>query len=119
MHIHVDCCNNERTWLPYEPRGDRKFLTLHPWCSDCGEVKYIGPDRGKGIGYYVNILSDIKKRKKKAVTDVQMRLIVKELEGIHDFEDFYTMSLHSQERIFVDAVARYTNLREEFIEDFL
>lgn len=119
IRLHVDCGNDERVWLPYEAMGDSKFLRSHPWCVNCGEVKYIGPDRGKRIGYYQNILSDIKRRRKKALADVQIRLIVKELEGVHDFEDSYTMSRHSQDRIFMDAVKRHTNLREEFIEEFL
>ena len=117
--LHVECGIDERVWVDYVPMGDRRFLKPHPWCVECGEVKYIGPDRAKAMGYYVNILSDIKRRRKKALTDVQTRLIVKELEGFEDFEDSYSMSRHNQEKIFVETVKRHTNLREEFIEDFL
>lgn len=118
--LHRDCGNKERVWLPYEVRGLYKGLRAHSYCTDCGTVKNISPDRAKDIGYFINILSNIGKRlENKKITQVQMRLIIKELEDTTGFKDTYGISKTDQEKIFIKTVRKHCNLPERLITEAL
>lgn len=117
MHDHESCSPQDWQWLPYDYGNDRGFLKEHPYCVHCGAVKNMGPDRARGMGFFANVLASIARRRK--LTDVQIRLIMKRLEEIEDFEDNYTLSGSSQKEWFLDAVEMYTSLPREFIEEYL
>ncbi|PKK86280.1 MAG: hypothetical protein CVT48_01735 [Thermoplasmata archaeon HGW-Thermoplasmata-1] len=65
----------------------------------------------------MNVLGEIRKGGK--LTQVQVRLIAKELEGILSFEDKYDMRGSSQEKMFVDAVMGHSSLSWNFVKGYL
>ena len=69
--------------------------------------------RAKRMGYYTNILARL------GIAKVQIRLIAKELERIQDFDDVYSMTRSEQEGLFIDAVKKYSKVREDTIRAFL
>ena len=117
--VHEDCGYDERLWLPIndEPANTVK----HPYCKHCGVVRNLSVDRAVGVGYFMNVLSSMKRanRKEKLITDVQVRLISKELIGMDDFEDVYWIRGSSQEDLFIKTVRKYCNLSESYIRSFL
>ena len=115
---HKSCGRNDKVWLPFEIAGENKGLKLHPYCVHCGSVKNISSDRARNIGYYVNVLARMGHHTR-CVTKVQMRLIVKALEGCDGFEDPYSMTGYAQRNIFIDAVKKYCNLSEHLVSSML
>ena len=116
---HLDCGNHEKVWLPHIIREDMCGLKSHPYCIKCGIVKNIGSDRAKGIGYFINVLSRLEKHLKLPGSTVRMRLSVKELEKLEDFEDIYSMSKHTQEKVFTSVVKKYYQIPDNTIQHFL
>jgi len=117
--VHEDCGYDERLWLPI---NDESAGTVrHPYCKHCGVVRNLSVDRAVGVGYFMNVLSSMKRlnRKEKLITDVQVRLISKELMGLEDFEDVYWVRGSSQEDLFIKTVRKYCNLSEAYIRSFL
>lgn len=111
---HVSCGSNERVWFPFVSKGLSSGLKPHPYCIHCGQIKNISSDKAKNIGYFINILSDIEKNNKN-FTQVQKRLVIKELENIDDFKDVYSMTFSGQEMIFVQILKKYSNVSTDFI----
>lgn len=116
---HVDCGNIDKVWLPYMIRERPIVLKSHPYCVQCGMVKNIGSDRAKGTGYFINALSHIEKHLNLPGSSIRMRLVAKELEKIEDFEDDYSMSKYSQEKIFICIIKKYYHLPDRTIQQFL
>ncbi|MEA2055065.1 MAG: hypothetical protein U9O96_08200 [Candidatus Thermoplasmatota archaeon] len=116
MCLHTSCGSEERVWLPL--RNDEKSeVALHPWCTKCGTVKNISSDKAKKMGYWTNILARISQRFN--VAQAQKRLAAKELEAYDGFDDVYSLTGSSQQKIFVEVVKKYFNLREKTIYSFL
>ena len=108
-----ECCGTaEKVWLPYELEGRSRGLVPHSYCIHCGVVKNISPDKAKRMGYYTSILARL------GITKVQIRLIAKELERIQDFDDVYSMTRSEQEEVFINAVKKYSKVREDTIRAF-
>lgn len=116
---HIDCGNTEKVWLPHIIREQTTGLKSHPFCIRCGIVKNIGSDRAKGMGYFINVISLIEKYLKKSGSSVRMRLVVKELEKIDDFEDAYSMSKYAQEKVFTGIIKKYYQIPDRTIQQFL
>jgi hypothetical protein len=116
---HLDCGNHEKVWLPHMIREDICGLKSHPYCIKCGVVKNIGSDRAKGIGYFINVISSIENHLNIPGSTVRMRLAVKELEKVEDFNDAYSMSKFNQEKVFIDIVKKYYQIPERIIQHFL
>lgn len=125
---HIDCHNSEMVWLPIDQRN--KELKKHYFCIKCGSVKNRHEPAARTIGYYVNILSDIrrylKSENKKAgrvitkLTNTQIRLIVKEMEAISSFNDTYTCNKNSQDQLFLEITGKYiSSIRREQLSNFL
>lgn len=111
--------SSTKVWLP---RLDNHIVVPHPYRKNCGTVKNISSDRAKEIGYYLDILSEIKKYLEKGrgkLTQVQMRMIVKELQKTGRFEDTYGIKSSAQKSAFISAAMRYTNLSLGTIDSFL
>jgi len=102
---HESCGAAEKVWLPYEFEDRSRGLRPHSYCIHCGVVKNISSDRAKPMGYYTNILA------KMPITKVQMRLIVKDLEG-RNFDDIYSMMRSEQEKVFSSVVQEYCHVSE-------
>jgi len=116
MCSHRSCGTEQKIWLPVRNDGKSEVVP-HPWCIKCGMVKNISSDRAKKMGYWINILSYISNRFN--ITQAQKRLVVKELESYDGFDDAYSMRGSSQQKIFVEVVKKYLNIREETIYSFL
>lgn len=115
---HESCGSVNKIWLPHEFHVGTKGLKSHVYCINCGAVKNISTDRPKKASYYVNSLSKVDKRIVK-LTKVQVRLIVKELERIKDFDDAYSMTRQAQEKTFIKIVKNYCNVSESYIVSIL
>ncbi len=73
------------------------------------------------MGYYVNVLSEIKRyleKKGGKLSDAQARLVYKALNQ-EEFGDAYWIRGSAQKSIFVAAVVKYANLSPAFVESFL
>ena len=116
--LHESCGSVDKIWLPHEVYVGTKGLKSHVYCTKCGSVKNISTDSPKKASYYVNSLSKVDKRIIK-LTKVQVRLIVKELEGIKDFDDAYSMTRQAQEKTFIKVVKNYCNVSEGYITSIL
>jgi hypothetical protein len=116
---HIDCGNTEKVWLPYIVREHPIILKSHPFCIRCGMVKNIGSDRAIGRGYFINAISQIEKHLKIPGSSVRTRLVVKDLEKIEDFDDGYSMSKYTQEKVFIRIVKKYYQIPDRTIQQFL
>lgn len=115
---HNNCGNTEKVWLPYVVRGHSYALIAHPFCTECGIIKNINSDKAVGIGYFINILSRIDKHLKIPGSSVRMRLVIKDLEKIPDFEDKYSMSRFAQEKEFMNVIKKYYPIPDRTIQKF-
>ena len=109
--------SNDRVWLPTE----RGVLKKHPYCISCGVVKNISSDRGKRLGYFANVLANLKKYlegRGYKVSQAQIRLILKDLEKM-DVDDVYSFSFSKQKNIFVKVVTKHIRVRRELVESLL
>ncbi len=116
---HIDCGCTEKVWLPYVIREHTYGIKSHPFCIMCGVVKNIGSDRAKSRGYFINVLSQIEKHLKIPGSSVRMRLVVKDLEKIEDFDDAYSMSKYAQEKVFINIIKNYYQIPDRTIQQFL
>lgn len=116
---HLDCGNTEKVWLPHSIREHTYGLKSHPFCIKCGMVKNISSDRAKGNGYFINVISQLDKHLKIPGSSVRMRLAVKELQKIEDFEDAYSMTKYSQEKMFINIIKKYYKIPDKTIQQFL
>jgi hypothetical protein len=116
---HIDCGSAEKVWLPYLVREHNSGLKSHPFCIQCGAVKNIGSDKAKNRGYFINIISQIEKHLNIPGSSVRVRLVVKDLEKIEDFDDTYSMSKYNQEKIFIGILKKYYQIPDRTIEQFL
>jgi len=114
---HKSCGNKEKVWLPHVSREAEYGLKSHPYCIHCGAVKNISSDMPKRTGYYINVLSQI--RKNYRISDVQTRLILNELNSKEDFDDPYWTTGFAQEQIFVLALKKYSSIPESIIKPLL
>ncbi|HEY9246656.1 MAG TPA: hypothetical protein VIO11_07420 [Candidatus Methanoperedens sp.] len=116
---HAECSSIEKVWLPYIVRERQNGLKPHLFCTRCGMIKNIGPDKSIGRGYYINIVSKIEKHLNIPGSAVRMRLVAKELEKIEDFDDSFSMSRYNQEKIFINIVKKHYQIPDRTIQQFL
>lgn len=93
----------------------------HPYCISCGVVKNISSDRGKGLGYFANVLANLKRYlegRGYKISQAQIRLILKELEKM-DVDDVYSITFSKQKEIFINLTTKYVKVRRELVEQFL
>ena len=123
MCAHKSCGIAEKVWHPYEIAGVKNGVKPHSYCIRCGTIKRVSSssDSPKNIEYYINVLTEISKTpgEKKRITKVQIRLIVKELEGMTDFCDTYWVTKSAQEGMFISVVQKYSRITEGFVKSFL
>jgi hypothetical protein len=110
---HHVCGKEERIWLP---TSDMRYGSLekHPWCKTCGLVKNISDDRPKKIGYWMNLFSYLSSEI--ALTQVQKRLISKELKDTEIFHDMFGSFGSDQKDIFLRILTKYVSLESLDIE---
>lgn len=109
--------SNDGVWLPIEIGVFKK----HPYCVSCGVVKNISSDRGRCLGYFANVLANLKRYlegRGYKISKAQIRLILKGLEKM-DVDDVYSISFSKQKEIFIDLTMKYIKVRRELVEQFL
>ncbi|MEF8874546.1 MAG: hypothetical protein V5A88_07760 [Candidatus Thermoplasmatota archaeon] len=102
-------------WLPLLRKKSKMTLAPHPYCSKCGLVRNIGPDRPRKIGYYIEKLSELErylekedsKGGKSKLTEAQKRLIVKDMENQEVFKDLYGVLASTQADKFIEIIQKY------------
>jgi len=114
---HEDCRYDERGWLPID--SEVANTVRHPHCKHCGTVRNLFGDSAVGMGYFMNVLSSMKRRGGKVIADSQIRLISKKLMSMDDFEDRYWMRRSIQEEVFINTVSKYCNFSQNYIKSFL
>ena len=95
------------------------------YCVKCGKIRYLGSARAKKMGFYINLLKDIQrksdvlyKRKvtKHRLTQVQIRLILKELREDEFFSDQFCNHRYSQWEKFRKTLMKYCPLPDEAVD---
>jgi hypothetical protein len=122
---HESCGRENRLWLPmcsqlsYDKRViiNKSDTALHNWCVKCGCIQNLSEDHSKKLGYWINILSGIAKGK--YLTQIQKRLIIKELESYEYFEDLYGVTGSAQKEIFIKTVKKYCTIHESIINSYV
>lgn len=115
---HKKCHPTNRLWVPcHVDHEGKEFDKIKPhyYCEECGEVEYLGPDKARRIGYFSNILGDIKRcldvEYKKGgtlkITKTLLRLIVMELNRIDDFTDKFSKPFTTQKKEFFSIVKKF------------
>ncbi len=115
---HRPTGSGQHAWLEIEAWGRERGLRQNPFCVKCGVAMNVTSDRGKGLGYFSNLLGHMKKQldeEGRKLADVQIRLIMKEMEGA-DVGDTWSATGTQQMEFFVEAVKKYTGLTEAEIE---
>mgnify|MGYP000616130268 CR=1 FL=1 len=131
---HENCDSSKALWLNINLEKNPVIsvegkIKRHRYCKHCGTIEYKREERAKGTGYFANILTRIKNFLEKEhrtfgignikITDAQVRLIMKEIEEIEDFEDRYWRSFDSQKEVFIKIVRKYVpRLSAHFINAF-
>lgn len=123
---HIESHKDHSIWV----KPDLKERVHSPaqkrsYCKKCGKIKYVGSARAKKMGFYVNLLKEIQRKSevlnrrgitRHRLTQVQIRLILKELKEDEFFLDSFCTHSYSQWERFRDVLKKYCPLPEEAIE---
>jgi len=107
----------ERAWFPETETAFRPV----PVCDSCGTLKNVSADRGKNIGFYINILTQMKRHLERngyKISDSQIRLIINEISRADGFDDAYWIKKSTQRSIFIKSVQKFVPLTRAFVERF-
>lgn len=127
---HTKCHSTDRIWVPSHVNQEGTELDKirpHFYCTHCGEIEYLGPDRARGIGHFSNILGDIKryldvdykKGGSTKITTALLRLITLELNKIDDFTDKFSKSFTAQKLEFFLILKKFLpSLNRDLFENF-
>jgi hypothetical protein len=113
---HQNCGREHRIWVPDGPLL-WKEVELHPWCVHCGQIKNISDDRGKKVGFWINMLSSLDDHL--SLTQVQKRLIVQDLLNNDGFSDLYAVTQSAQKDLFISLIQKYTSYPRRTIIEWL
>ena len=96
-----------------------------PYCKKCGRIKYMGSAPTKKMGFYINILKEVQRKidvmyrrkiTKHRLTQVQMRLVLKELNADEDFNDRFSNNRYNQWDHFKTTLKKYCDIDEELLD---
>jgi len=96
-------------YLPAYVDGIRSTVKNHAYCCDCGVVKVSGPDRGRGPGFFMSVLSDVARRCR--LSEVQVRLISNEIKNDELFTDPFGSYYTFQKVRFIEIIRKYAGSR--------
>jgi len=111
--VHCNHRSKNRVWA----ENVSGVLKLHPYCENCGTLKNVSSLKGKKLGHFMKVVSELKKSCR--ITEVQLRLIAKELESNPDFQDLWWINYEQQKKIFVEVVTRYVRVNRQVVESLL
>lgn len=115
---HQKCHPSDRLWIPShvdEEGMESEKIKPHYFCVHCGEVEYKGAEKARDFGYFSNVLGDIKRyfenESKKGsntkLTSTILRLIMKELQTIDDFNDKFSKPFIIQKQEFIRILRKF------------
>lgn len=120
--IHKD----HKLWVK-PPRSEKKHTPQQPrlYCKKCGRLKYTGSAFAREMGYYVNLLNEVKRKMdllyrrkiiKRRMTKTQVQTIIRDLMNDDDFRDNFSNQSFSQYDLFKSTVKKYTNIDDCIID---
>lgn len=109
---------NAWPWLPTQRSG---ILIRHPYCTDCGLVKFVGASRGMDLGGITNLLGRLGRflrRNAGRLTEAHQRLIV---QGVRDrgLDDPFSLSREAQYGHLARLLSEILGHPPEVIESYL
>jgi hypothetical protein len=113
---HISSGKEDWIWVPISELHGKDIMS-HPWCVNCGVIKNISDDRAHKLGYWINIFSRLANHF--SLTQVQKRIIAKELASNKIFNDIYSITESSQKEYFKNIIAKYCKINKNIIESFI
>ncbi|MBN1539670.1 MAG: hypothetical protein JW939_05950 [Candidatus Thermoplasmatota archaeon] len=123
---HLETHRDQSIWVKPDIRERMHSpAQRRSYCRKCGKIRYIGSARAKKMGFYVNLLKEIQRRSevlnrrgitRHRLTQVQIRLILKELREDEFFSDPFCTHSYSQWDRFRATLRKYCPLPDEAIE---
>ena len=95
------------------------------YCRKCGKIKYVGSAGARKLGYYINLLKEVQRKvdvlyrrkiTKHRLTNVQLRLIIKELKTDDYFLDRFANNREAQYNLLKRSIMKYCSMPEEIID---
>jgi hypothetical protein len=126
--IHKAVSHQDAVWLPPDDKSDHHIPAQRRiFCLGCGSIKYQGSDRAKKIGFFTNLISRINEQVEKEqrrgikdlrpITEVQKRLMIREMESNDIFTDPWVSTRKLQLVVFRRMLSRHCpNLTDTLIE---
>jgi hypothetical protein len=119
---------SESLWIK-PPKSERKHSPQQPrlYCKTCGRLQYTGSAIAKELGFYVNMLKEIKQKvdvlykrgkARSKMTQVHMRLIIDDLRSDPDFLDAFSNQQYTQYDFFKACVMKHCDI-EEYVIDLI
>jgi len=117
---------DDKIWVRPSP-AEKKHTPHQPrlYCKVCGRLKYNGSANAKDLGFYINVLKELKQKvdvlyKRKAIghrlTQAQIRLIIKELGEDEDFLDGFSNQKYSQYEFFKSTIKKHCMIDDYIID---
>ncbi|MFW3146661.1 MAG: hypothetical protein ACMUIE_07605 [Thermoplasmatota archaeon] len=123
---HIMSHKDKSVWVkPHPSEKIHAPSQKKSYCVICGKMKYQGSARAKKMGFYINLLKEIQRKAevlrrrgitKHKLTQVQIRLILKELQEDDFFTDHICTNRYDQWERFKQTLNRYCPLPEEAVE---
>jgi hypothetical protein len=126
--IHKPVSHQDAVWLPPDDKSDSHIPAQRRiFCLGCGMVKYQGSDRAKKLGFFMNLMSKVneqvdKERRRgikdvRPITEVQKRLMIREMESNEVFMDTWMSTRKLQLVVFRRMLKRHCpNLTDTLID---
>lgn len=116
----------ESIWVK-PPRSERKHTPQQPrlYCKICGRLQYTGSAYARDLGFYVNMLKELKQKvdvlykrgkARNKLTQTHLRLIVDDLKNDPDFLDAFSNQEYSQYDFFKACVLKHSSVEEYLID---
>jgi len=116
--IHRPVSAQDAVWLPPDDKKENHTpAQKRIFCLGCGSVKYQGSDKAKRIGFFTNLMSKINQQIIKEhrrgvkglrrITEVQKRLMVREMEADEIFSDNWISTHKLQVQAFKRLLKRH------------
>jgi len=111
---------NQAHW-PWLPKDGVGVLAPHPYCRDCGLVKFVGAARALDGGGLSNLLAKLSRRLHDVgirTTEAQRRLIMLRLLD-RQADDAFGMSRAAQDRILAEIVGKHLAVPPDVVRSYL
>jgi len=116
--IHKPVSHQDAVWLPPDDKHDSHIPAQRRiFCLGCGNIKYQGSDRAKKLGFFMNLISRINEQVNKEqrrgvkelrpITEVQKRLLIREMEANEVFMDTWMSTRKLQISVFRKILRRH------------